>query len=71
MNLLVPDLATTPRLQQFVSGMTEVLEHTQIEAEILSRGKALLADLVRHRGSMVSSSEAMPSMMKTLRWALG
>jgi len=47
MNLLVPDLATTPRLQQFVSGMTEVLEHTQEEAEILSRGKALLADLVR------------------------
>ena len=47
MNLLVPDLATTPRLQRFVSGMTEVLTQTQDEADILSRGKTLLAELVQ------------------------
>ena len=48
MNLQVPDLATTPRLQSFVSGMRAVLQGTDDEAVVLSRGKTLLQDLVRH-----------------------
>jgi predicted metal-dependent enzyme (double-stranded beta helix superfamily)/rhodanese-related sulfurtransferase len=46
MTLHVPDLAAVPRLQHFVQGMTELLQTTQVEAEILSRGKALLQTLV-------------------------
>ena len=42
MNLQVPDLATTPRLQSFVSGMRAVLQGTDDEAVVLSRGKTLL-----------------------------
>ncbi|MBU3648363.1 MAG: hypothetical protein FGM56_09845, partial [Limnohabitans sp.] len=48
MTLRTPSLSDTPRLQQFVSQLDDLLQHAQDEAAILERGKVLLGELVAH-----------------------
>jgi len=48
MNLMTPDLAGTPRLQQFVTALDALLQRTSDEATILSEGETLLATLTAH-----------------------
>jgi len=48
MNLMTPDLARTPRLQQLVAGLDALLHRTDDEATILSEGEILLAALTAH-----------------------
>jgi len=47
MTLQLPDLAQTPRLERFVTQIDEVLQRTQVEAEILQRASALLGELIQ------------------------
>ena len=48
MTFRTPSLSDTPRLQQFVTQLDDLLQHTQDEAAILARGKTLLGELVAH-----------------------
>ncbi len=48
MTFRTPSLSDTPRLQQFVTQLDDLLHHTQDEAAILARGKTLLGELVAH-----------------------
>ena len=48
MNLTTPDLAQTPRLQTFVTGLDALLQRTSDEATLLAEGKTLLAALTAH-----------------------
>ena len=48
MTLRTPNLAETPRLQNFVTGMEDLLKSTSDEAVILENGKTLLKQLVAH-----------------------
>lgn len=46
--LMTPDLASAPRLRQFVAGLDALLQRTGDEATILSEGRVLLAELTAH-----------------------
>lgn len=48
MKYKLPDLSRTPRLETFVSQMTNLISETAVESEILSRGRFFLEELVRH-----------------------
>lgn len=46
MTLQLPDLKQTPRLQHFVAQLDDVLNRTQVEADILQRSSVLLKQLI-------------------------
>lgn len=46
MTLQLPDLKQTPRLQHFVAQLDDVLNRTQVEADILQRSNVLLKQLI-------------------------